>query len=283
MKIFLYPNVKKHNALLAAKNTAEILLREGFTVFADEKFRQGIGLDAVTFGTESELMRAADIVVAIGGDGTLLECAMKILPANTPVLGMNCGRLGFMCSVEASEAELLPRLKNGYRIEKRMLLDVRHISRQGERVYTALNDIVIASEFSRLCDFDLLDGDGRITSVRADGVVFSTPTGSTAYFLSAGGPIIEPSMECIGFVPICPHSLFARPMIFPAEKILSVKPHSGGRAKIYFCADGGENIPVAEEDRLIISRSGHYVNLIVLKEGAFFSAVNEKLMRSIKG
>lgn len=285
MNAVLFPNFKKKNALRCALDACDILHALEIHIAADESCRLELGgKEYVEFGEISALIAKSDIVISIGGDGTILKCAKLVAGTNRPILGINSGRLGFMASVEPDELASLSRLKTGdYAVEKRMMLNIAHLSGGVETHYTALNDVIVASHFSRLTDFKVLANQKTVSEIRADGLVFSTPTGSTAYSLSAGGPILEPDMECIEFTPICPHSLFSRPILFSDKKVLEVHLDSPDNPDVYFTVDGTQGIQFHPQDRLLISKSEHSINLIDIKKSTFFDSVNQKLMRSIKG
>lgn len=281
MKVFLYPNFSKKNALGCAISVCDILSALGAEIFADEKYTSELGGKSVVFGKEN--LASSDIVIAIGGDGTILRAAKYASVYDIPVLGVNSGRLGFMASLEIDNLDRLSCLVSGdYSVEERMTLSLLHRTAGAEKEYYALNDIVISRPYSKLGDFTVR-ADGKVASVlRADGLVFSTPTGSTAYSLSAGGPIIEPDMECIEFTPICSHSLFSRTILFSPERKISVKHNSDGE-DIYFCTDGGERIEFSSDDEIIIEKSEKKIKLVEIGGNKFFDSVNNKLMQSIKG
>ena len=285
MNVVLFPNFKKKNALNCALSACDILYKLDINVFVDEDYKDEFyEKKYVQYGTVQELIKSCDIVIAIGGDGTILKCAKLVAEANKLILGINSGRLGFMASVELEELEKLSKLKTGdYFVEKRMMLEVIHFSDKFIKVYTALNDVVIARSYSRLSDFKIYSNSMLVSNTRADGLVFGTPTGSTAYSLSAGGPIIEPCMECIEFTPICPHSLFSRPILFSAEKTLTVTLENTENPDVYFSIDGMDGIKFKNTDKLAISKSKSYINLIDLKGNTFYDSINQKLMQSIKG
>lgn len=284
MKVVLYPNFKKKNALNCALSACDILQRLGIAVSADESCRAEFsGKDNIEYGEFKKLVSDCDIVIAIGGDGTILKCAKKLSDYTKPILGINSGRLGFMASVELEELSLLSRLADGnYKTERRMMLAVEHFTDGETKRFTALNDVVIARPYSKISDFSVSANDILVSRTRADGLVFSTPTGSTAYSLSAGGPIVEPDMECIEFTPICPHSLFSRPILFSPEKILTVTHDNPADSDVYFSVDGAERIEFLSGETLRISKSERYVHLIDLKNNNFYGSINKKLMQSLK-
>lgn len=279
------PNFRKKNALATALEACDILKNLGSEIYADssqkEEFSQK---DFVRYGSIEQITQCCDFIIAIGGDGTILSASRYASLYNKPLMGINTGRLGFMASMEADELENLSRLKTGdYTVEERMMLNAELVFENEKAVYTALNDIVIARPYSKIADYDISIKGKTVSSIRADGLVFSTPTGSTAYALSAGGPIVEPKMECIQLTPICPHSLFSRTMLFSAEEKIEVRHYAKQCGDIYFAVDGKENIHIDCRSVLSIYKSDKKLRLIDIKGNNFFDAVNNKLMNSIKG
>ena len=223
MKVAIYPNFQKENALKCSREVCEILHQYNSEIYIDNKyFEQFQDKDYINFGVFKDFVKESDIAIAVGGDGTILKCARYLLGLNTKLLGINTGRLGFMASLEFDELSELYRLLKDYDIIKRMMLDTRIYTGEQYCNNIALNDVSIARLYSKLCDFNVYIDDNLIGSYRADGIVISTPTGSTAYALSAGGPIIEPNLDCIEMTLLCPHSLFSRPMLFSPERVIKI-------------------------------------------------------------
>ncbi|MCM1382151.1 MAG: NAD(+)/NADH kinase [Muribaculaceae bacterium] len=284
MKIVLFPNFGKKNALSTALECCDILNGLGAEVLAEERYKNEFAeKDFVKFGGIEEITEKCDIIIAIGGDGTILKASSYASLFDKPLMGINTGRLGFMASVEIDGLDMLSRLKTrDYTVESRMMLDVSVMRDSGIiSSYTALNDVVISRPYSKIADYTVSTEGIAVSSMRSDGMVFSTPTGSTAYALSAGGPILEPSTECIQLTPICPHSLFSRTMVFSAERTLEVR-HCSEDDLVYFSVDGRKNVQLLKSDTLIIKKSAKKLRLIDIKGNSFFNAVNNKLMNPIK-
>lgn len=222
-------------------------------------------------------------IVTIGGDGTILKWGKTAAEYDIPLLGVNMGRLGFMATLERSETERIPQLLADGAISRRMLMDCEIVRRDGARLKrTVLNDVVIARDSgSKLPEFSIFCGSSEVSLLRADGVILSTPTGSTAYSLSAGGPILAPELECIELTALCPHTLFNRPMIFSAQQEVTVRTRSyqGSRVTVEF--DGEDNLSLDEGDTLCLTRSARTLQLIEAGSG-FYGAVHNKLMTPIK-
>lgn len=284
MKIAVMPNFGKLHALRTALECCDILNSLGIGVLAENRFKNEFeDKRFVTLGTAEEIAAECDIIIAIGGDGTILTASVYASANNKPLLGINTGRLGFMASMERDELESLVKLKTGdYCTEDRMMLDASLV-RDGKTVssHTALNDVVIARPYSKITDYEIFTDGIAVSSMRSDGMVFATPTGSTAYALSAGGPILEPETECIQLTPICPHSLFSRTMVFKSERVLEVRHYSDDDS-VYFSVDGKFSCALTRDERLIIKKSEKKLRLIDIKGHSFFGAVNSKLMNPIK-
>ncbi|MBR4223441.1 MAG: NAD(+)/NADH kinase, partial [Oscillospiraceae bacterium] len=201
----VHPNFSKKNAYDTTRRVCDILHGLGIEVWSYSDLEKSFpDCPHVKFADPDEVTSKCDIIVAIGGDGTILEASSYAARYDKELLGINTGRLGFMASIESDGLDQLARLADGdYTSQKRMMLECVYTSGGKSEVYTALNDIVILA-VGRLCDYDMVCGGEVVSSVRADGIIFSTPTGSTAYALSAGGPIVAPDIQCIQMTPICP-------------------------------------------------------------------------------
>ncbi len=283
MKIFIYPNFDKKNALSCAMSVCDILSGANAELFADEKYISEFSSKNVKMCKMSDVVSDCDMVIAIGGDGTIIKAVAAASPYNKSVLGINSGRLGFLAAIEHSQLNLLDNVINGnYFVEEHTMMKIKYKSGNSVNEYIAVNDVVIFRKDTKLGDFSLYINDRLINEIRADGIIFSTPTGSTAHALSAGGAIIEPDTDCIEFVPICSHSLFARPIIFSASNDISVF-HSSKSEDVYFTVDGGKNVQFLKTDELIVSKSDIKMKLVQIEGNCFFNTVNKKLMQSIKG
>lgn len=284
MKAAIYPNFQKNNALECARRLCDILQKNDIEIFIDEGFKREFQDKAdIKYGIFEELAKQAEFAIAIGGDGTILQCAKHIVNFETKLLGINTGRLGFMSALEYDQLEEISKLKSGdYTVSERMMLSAEIKNNGFACKAEALNDISISAVYSNICEFDInLDG-SLMGGYRADGVVFSTPTGSTAYSLSAGGPIIEPEMKCIEMTLICPHSLFTRPMIFSPDKKITFKNSSERNPEMFVCIDGNKPIKLEYGACVDITSSAHKIKIIDIKENTFYNSLNRKLMRPIK-
>lgn len=224
--------------------------------------------------------RCINLVFVIGGDGTLLGIARAFAPYDIPILGINVGYLGFLSEAEPEDLSgAVDRLIRGdYYIEKRLMLKAE-IMREGKIIEhgIALNDVGIAKgSFSRMIDCTVYMDRMFVGKYSGDGVIVSTPTGSTAYSLSCGGPIVSPDLQTILLTPICPHTLTSRPMVLPAESVLEVKV-SAHHTEMGVTIDGQLGFDLKSGDIIRIQRSNHRTLLVKWRERSFFEVVRKKL------
>ncbi|MGI9627199.1 MAG: NAD(+)/NADH kinase [Longimicrobiales bacterium] len=228
---------------------------------------------------------APDLLVSLGGDGTLLRAARSLIGLHVPVLGVNMGHLGFLTATSSEDLERdVSRVLNGeYVVEKRQTLGAQ-ILRAGQPIgdtVVALNDVVIhKAGVARVTRLDLwvgTDGDREeVGSFSGDGVVVSTPTGSTAYSLSAGGPIVAPELHCFLVTPICPHTLAVRPMVISGEEKVWVSALDRGEP-LFMTVDGQDGRPVEEGDEVVVSIADTHVELVRMPEQSFFATLRQKM------
>lgn len=263
---------KKAAALLKAENVESVVC----PVFSEGE-PGVIPPDVEERVLEDEAPRC-DMVLVVGGDGTILEVARRLHHQPMPILGINLGTKGFMSTLEPENIELLRKVAHGgYAVSRRMMLDVR-LLRNGETIchHTALNDAVIHGygdciRLSAACE------SGKITSFSGDGIILATPTGSTGYSMSAGGPIVEPEAQNIIISPICPHAIGARSFVLGANRIVKVTAeHLHGR-RAYLSVDGKWTVDLAGGDVLEVSRAEHETLMVDLELKSFFESAYEKL------
>lgn len=284
MKIALSPNPYRDKGLRTVQ-TAEQLLRqagaETCLCFPFELERGSLELpEGMNFLGEEEAFEDAALLICFGGDGTILHAAKVADRHGVPVLGVNLGSVGFMAELEAAELPLLTKLTQGkYRLEERMMMDVA-VRREGKVVYRdlALNDAVITKgAVARIIDLDVKADAVPVSRFSGDGVVVSTPTGSTAYAMSAGGPIVEPTAENILVTPVCPHALHARSFVLDRNRVVTVKMNKQSRKTAYLSVDGGKAFRLGNNDQVELRRSRSKARLVKLTNRSFYSVVNHKL------
>lgn len=279
MKIAVVPNLSRECAHSIAVEVCRRLNSLGIQVIMQDTMKSDFAdMGGVEWLCYNEAIDTCDAVIAIGGDGTILHTAHDAALKNKAILGINAGRLAFMAGLEQQELELLQKLVDSdYHIDKRMMLNASIYD--GEDLLfssVCLNDAVIArGNCPNLCDVTIFRDGQKIAEYYADGVVFATPTGSTAYSLAAGGPVIEPTIESIVLTPICAHSLAVRPIIISHDSVLEVKVHSRGEPML--SCDGVATIPLKYTHRIIISKADVSAQFIKIKSDSFMDVVAKKL------
>lgn len=252
----------------------------------DKVLRMNRGRVQFTFLPMEELYGRADMLIVLGGDGTILEAARRASARNTPILGVNLGRVGYMAELEIGEIDMIDRLFSskdggvGFEIEERSMISIELVTSDGRVRSTAcgLNEAVITNgSVARIVDIELSEGGVPITTYRADGLIIATPTGSTAYSMSAGGPVADPRVKCFCVTPICPHSLSSRPLIFPDSAVLEVKNICMREKMLYLTVDGRINCELYRGESVRISRAPQTTRLIRLKESGFYSKLRLKM------
>jgi len=233
------------------------------------------------YAVEKEVFyNSCDLIFVLGGDGTLLQAARHVCLYGLPILGINMGRLGFLTEVEISDIDraLNSLICDDYYIERRMMLKarlIRHKSADCELI--ALNDIAIAkASFARIIHLKVFINDEFVNYYPADGILVSSPTGSTAYSLSAGGPIISPGMECILITPICPHALNARSIVTDCRDEIRIVVADKSR-DVLLTIDGQEGVPVYKGDAILITKADVETRLVRTGKRSFFNVLRDKL------
>ncbi len=281
-KVILCPNPYRDGDLSVAKHAKEILEHIGFeTVVCLPFHRDGYAEqpDVTTSQLQQEI-KTADLLIAFGGDGTILHLARTVALHKVPVLGINLGNLGFMSELEGNEIERLYDLKDwNFTVESRMMLDVT-ILRGGRPVYSniALNDAVISKgSIARVVRLDIATEEGRLTKITGDGVVISTPTGSTGYAMAAGGPIIEPTARNLLIAPICAHSTRNSSYVLSPEHVITVEAADANRKFVYLSADGGRAFSLRNGDVVRIRQAKFDTQLVRLSKKSFCEILDSKM------
>ncbi len=221
----------------------------------------------------------ADAAVAIGGDGTIVHVAKAAATVDCPVLGINGGRLGFLAGLEQHELDELPRLLRGEYIEEpRALLQVTVRRGDDVRSYLAMNEAVIArGGLSQLLDLRVTSDGRDVLCCRGDGVIVATPTGSTAYSLSAGGPIVDSAVDCMVLTPVCPHSVASRASVLSADATLTVQASSVDGGNAFLTVDGEESIGLSDDDSVTICRARPTARLMRLASATVYDVLQQKM------
>ncbi len=259
------------------KNLLPLLKRKGCDVMVDTETATSLGLKGFS---RSEIAAVVDAIVVLGGDGTMLSVSRLVAEKGVPILGVNLGSMGFITEINKEEAEaaIEKMLKNPLAIEERLMLHTE-IFRNDNQVasYFALNDIVFnKGALARIIDLETYINDRYVTTYKADGLIVSTPTGSTAYSLSAGGPILYPTLDSILITPICSHTLTNRPIVLPQDFRIKVVLKSPSE-DVYLTVDGQEGLPLSRNDVIEIVKSRSKARFLLPKERNYFDILRTKL------
>ncbi|MEE1155311.1 MAG: NAD(+)/NADH kinase [Acutalibacteraceae bacterium] len=282
MIVAVITNTSKTDAVCFLPKVIDKLLSLGITPSLCEKERALYNSDKIIYHQgHRQLVENSDIIITIGGDGTIIHMARHAAEFEKPLLGINFGRVGFVATLEPTELDKLSNLlTQQYTSQQRMLLKVTVEYEKSTTVLYAINDAVISrGSMSRMLDLSVSVNGKQTCNYRADGLIFSTPTGSTAYSLSAGGPVICPDIECILLTPICPHSLFSRSVIFKSEDVLRVQACTGNNTEneAFLTVDGQHYLPLQENTKVTIEKYRKSFTLLSMEKKNFYTVLHEKL------
>ena len=282
-KIILCPNPDRDHGMKATRRADQILREMGFRTVVCSPFRDQKEGAFAEFEVKSlpQEMKDADLMITFGGDGTLLHLAKLAALNKIPVLGINMGGLGFIAELEVAELELLRQLKDwDFEIENRMMLDVS-VQRDGKQIYTnlGLNDAVVREGPISHTIHLKISSDGRhLADIAGDGVIVATPTGSTAYSLSAGGPVVEPLAQIMVVCPICIHNMRFSSYVLSPEHVLTVELERNGRKPVFLFVDESRGFALRSDDKVIVRRSKHTMKLVRLTEKSFCEIFAQKML-----
>ncbi len=278
-RIGLIGNPEKPSCARVVSRAAKLIRATGRKVFCDHATAQIARLESTVCPHVADLARSVDLLLVFGGDGTMLRAAHEIAGSPTPMLGINIGGLGFLTAVPSDGLEqALKRLWRGeFKFDRRALIEATS-PRDGRLVrHVALNDIVIGrGEVSRLIELEVDVNADPLTHYRCDGLIVSSPTGSTAYSLAAGGAVVFPTAEVFALTPICPHTLSNRSLIVPLSATIRIKPINPTSSTI-LSADGQVISMLSPGDAVTVRRSRHTIRLMQLADSSFFEALRRKL------
>lgn len=279
MKIAIVPNMTRKNTLSVTLKICERLNELGAEYIICEKYRTDFAQTYAVFLPYNDMLEVCNVVIAVGGDGTIIHAAKAAAEHSKPLLGINAGRLAFMAGLEADELTLLSSLIDGsYTMDRRMMLSAGLYTEKNRlvSVNNYMNDVVISRGIQmRITEIDVRCEGHRIGLYSGDGIIISTPTGSTAYSLSAGGPVIDPQLRSILLTPVCPHSLFSRSVIFKPDSQLDVFSDAGDT--LWFSGDGDDLVEIPPGYRLSVCRSTLFADFIRIKNDTFIEVLNSKL------
>ena len=274
-KIGIIPNTKKDKNLSVTKKLIKAL-KCCMEIYIENLLDEEISDVCIC----DDIYEKAECIIVLGGDGTILQAAEKCARKKIPILGVNLGRIGFMTEIEINEIkEAVDALcKGDYLVENRMMLKISVVSGGKTFEYHALNDVVIGkTDDAKLIYMNLYSGGDMINKYIADGLIISTPTGSTGYNISAGGPVVNPLMRLFVATPICAHMLTARPVIMPSEEKIEVVLESDGVNDAIVTVDGNVVGKIGNGDKVIITMSQYTTDIIRIKKESFYNVFTGKL------
>ena len=280
LKIGIVPNFTREKALEVTVNTIEYLEKLNIEFYFDKSTVIDFPISINDDKFLDNFYSAVDVVIAIGGDGSFIHTAKTAALHKKPVLCINAGNLAFLAGLEGNELQLIEKLITGeFTTDKRLLLEVTaKTNNDCKFMGYCLNDVVVArGKDIRLVDLDVFCDDRKINSYRADGVIISTPTGSTAYSWSAGSPVIDPNLQCIMLTPICTHSPLNRSLVFNDKSCLTVRTTYNLNQEISVSTDGENTVVLPSNTEINISKSELYAEFIRIKSDEFFDILNSKL------
>lgn len=280
LKVGIVPNLTRPKAFETVVDVTRQLDMLNIEYFFDLAQKDELFGKAVNGIFSDSLYDISDIVIAIGGDGSFIRTAKQAAMHKKPVLCINAGNLAFLAGLEGNELTLLKNLISGdYAVDKRMMLKAVIKNDENEvQLGYFLNDVVVARGAEiKLVNLDVFSDGRMINNYRADGVIVSTPTGSTAYSWSAGGPVIDPALKCIMLTPICTHSPLNRSLVFNENSVIEIKSNDSFPQELSVSADGEDTIKTSGNCKIIISQSKYCAEFIRIKSDEFFDILNSKL------
>ena len=279
MRIAVFPNVGKEKARQVLSRLLAFARRRGVEIFLPQD--ESLYFDAAEYGVANIEQQETDMALSIGGDGTLLSVCRRLGARGVPVCGINLGTLGFMTDIELDELENKCEkiLQGKYKLEERLRLDGFR-NREGDEVYlgSAVNDVVVTKgSMARMLHFGLSINETRFTEYKADGIIVSSPTGSTAYSLSAGGPIMNPLVKALLITPICAHSFNQRPLVIDEQE--TVRIHIAAvHQDIIVTFDGQESFRLLPGDDIIVKKSPQPAKIVKFADKNYYKLLRTKLM-----
>lgn len=279
MTIALFGNTYKRQTLNEVEHLLALLKEKDIRVLLSQELRHEMNLVSDYEPFTRETQEEVAFAISVGGDGTFLTTAAEVVEKDIPILGINCGHLGFLTAATTEDVDAVVDrvLKGDYVISERSMLQVSTIGGGHVMMPYALNEVaVLKQELSSMISVETtLDGE-HLHTYKADGLVVSTPTGSTAYNLSAGGPLISPYVSALALTPIATHSLYVRPLIIPDDRKIEMKIHS--RSGSYLISVDGRSQALKEEVSLVVERAPYTVKLMMLPDRGFIETLKQKLL-----
>ncbi len=280
MNFAVIPNLTRVNAFSVTCDFIKESEKLGCSLYFENKDRQSFGdYKNIEFCKAETMLEKCDAVVSVGGDGSFINASKTAMKYKKPVICVNAGKLAYLACLEREDMHLLKDICDGkYKTEKRMLLEASVVKNNGEVLYhsTCINDAVVSRSGNiRIIKLSLFCNNSPLIQYMADGVIVSTPTGSTAYSLSAGGPIIEPSVSGLLVTPVCTHTVFSRPIVLRDDTFLEITHDNSG--EVILSCDGKKAVLIPPDCKVTVKRSGEFAEFIKVKDETFIDILNKKL------
>ncbi len=284
MNVCIIPNLTRKKAPGITRDICAILENEGIGCAFEKTLKNELSdIKNAVFLPENELYENCSAVISVGGDGSVLRAAKKAAEYDKLIIGVNAGNLAYLCDIDSDELGLLSKIKSGeYTIKEHMLLSFeKYTGGELKSSGICVNDIAFArgSQIG-LTGLHIKANGKPIADYVADGVIIATPTGSTAYSMSAGGPIAEPTLEAMLLTPICPHSLFFRPYIFSAETEFEITPSQNAGKSVYFSCDGSKAEKLEKNSVIKVKKADKKARFLSIKSDNFIDVLNKKIGNS---
>ncbi len=276
-KAFVFANLIRPNVFPCTEKLIDLLAEKKVQTFMVPEAEEFFSSKNVVFSELEKALPEVDIVFIVGGDGTILRAAKYAVMFDKPIIGINAGRLGFLSDIEAESISMLEKLfKEGSPIEKRTVLEIEN----GESKVLAINDVFIGKKQPGKTAELFVECNGHeVCRYRADGIVLSTPDGSTAYSMSAGGPVLDTNLNAIIMTPVCPHSLISCSVVFSPEKLITVgSSFSGGEKELDIVVDGEIAFTMKKDEKIVVKCSERNVKFINLSGRGFYEVLNQKII-----
>ncbi len=276
-KAFVFANLTRENVFPCAEKLIEILLKNKIETYMVPKANEYISVAGVNFSEPENALPDVDIVFIVGGDGTILRAAKQAVKYDKPIIGINAGRLGFLSDIEAESIfEIEKLIKEGCPIERRTVLEIE----SGENKTLAINDVFVSKSVpGKIAELFVECNGHEVCRYRADGIVLSTPDGSTAYSMSAGGPVLDTNLNAIIMTPVCPHSLISCSVVFSPEKVITVGSSLVcGEKELDVVVDGENVFALNKDEKLTVKCSEKSVKFINLSGRGFYEILNQKII-----
>ena len=276
-KAFVFANLTRENVFPCAEKLVELLLKNKIETYMVPKAQESISVSGVNYSEPENALPDVDIVFIIGGDGTILRAAKHAIKYDKPIIGINAGRLGFLSAIEAESLfEIEKLIKEGCPIEKRTVLEIEN----GEKKTLAINDVFVSKSIpGKIAELFVECNGHEVCRYRADGIVLSTPDGSTAYSMSAGGPVLDTNLNAIIMTPVCPHSLISCSVVFSPEKVITVGSSLVcGEKELDVVVDGEMFSALKKDEKLTVKCSEKSVKFVNLSGRGFYEILNQKII-----